>query len=60
MADPHRLLRGAHLKLRKVRYVTYEPGDAIPGRALVDYTRQAARLATMTPAERMARDLDRP
>jgi hypothetical protein len=59
MADPHRLLRGAHLDLRKVRYLTYQPGDPIPERELVEYTREAARLATMAPAERMARDLDR-
>ena len=59
MTDPHGLLRGAHLKLRKVRYVTYEPGDPIPERELVEYTRQAARLAALSPAERMARDLDR-
>jgi hypothetical protein len=58
MADPDHLLRGAHLNLRKVRYVTYEPRDPIPEPALVDYTRQAARLATMTPAERIARDLE--
>jgi hypothetical protein len=27
MHDPDNLLRGAHLNLRKVRFVTYEPGD---------------------------------
>lgn len=59
MADPDNLLQGAHLNLRKVRFVTYEPGDAIPDSALVDYTRDAARLATMSPAERLARELDR-
>jgi hypothetical protein len=59
MADPHRLLRGAHLDLRKVRYLTCQPGDPIPERELVEYAREAARLATMTPAERMAPDLDR-
>jgi Domain of unknown function (DU1801) len=47
MADPDDLLRGAHLKLRKVRFVTYEPGDAIPTEALVRYTREAADLALM-------------
>jgi hypothetical protein len=30
MTDPEHLLRGAHLSLRKVRFVTYEPGDLIP------------------------------
>lgn len=59
MADPDRLLQGAHLKLRKVRFVTLEPGDPIRESALVDYTRDAARLAIMSPAERLARELDR-
>jgi hypothetical protein len=59
MTDPDNLLRGAHLKLRKVRFVTYEPGDLIPESTLVEYTRDAARLATMSPAERLALELDR-
>ena len=59
MEDPDNILRGAHLKLRKVRFVTYEPGEAIPEAQLVRYTRQAARLATMSREERMARELDR-
>jgi hypothetical protein len=45
MADPDGLLLGAHLDLRKVRFVTYEPGDAIPRKSLVRYTREAADLA---------------
>lgn len=59
MADPDHLLRGAHLSLRKVRFVTYEPGDRIPVRALVEYTRDAAALATMSREERLARELHR-
>ena len=59
MADPDNLLRGAHLNLRTVRFVTYEPGDPIPIRALVEYTRDAAALAAMSRAERLARELDR-
>lgn len=47
MADPDDLLRGAHLNLRKVRFVTYVPGDAIPTDALVRYTREAAALAAL-------------
>lgn len=50
MTDPDNLLLGAHLKLRKVRFVTYEPGDLIPELTLVEYTREAARLATMSRA----------
>lgn len=45
MTDPDRLLQGAHLDLKKVRFVTYEPGDPIPTDALVRYTREAADLA---------------
>ncbi|HEX5148242.1 MAG TPA: hypothetical protein VFW02_04100 [Candidatus Limnocylindrales bacterium] len=59
MDDPEHILRGAHLNLRKVRYVTYEAGEAIPEATLVEYTRQAARLATMSREERLARELDR-
>lgn len=59
MSDPDGLLRGAHIDLRKVRFVTYEPGDPIPEAALIDYTRDAARLATMSREERLARELER-
>ncbi len=59
MDDPANILRGAHINLRKVRYVTYEPGDTIPEATLVEYTRHGAHLATMSRAERMARELDR-
>jgi len=59
MDDPDNILRGAHLRLRKVRFVTYEPGEAIPESALVRYTREAARMATMSREERLARELDR-
>jgi len=47
MADPDGLLLGAHLALRKVRFVTYEPGDLIPTDALVRYTGEAAELASL-------------
>jgi hypothetical protein len=52
MADPDGLLQGAHLDLRKVRFVTYEPGDPIPTKALVRYTREAAALAALRPTGR--------
>jgi hypothetical protein len=54
MADPDGLLQGAHLNLRKVRFVTYEPRDSIPTEALVRYVREAAELAAMRPSERPA------
>jgi hypothetical protein len=60
MADPRGLLRGAHLNLRKVRYLTYEPCEAIPESDLVEFTRDAARLAVMSRAERLGRELGRP
>jgi hypothetical protein len=47
MSDPNGLLQGAHLKLRKVRFVTYVPGDSIPTDALARYTREAAELAVL-------------
>ncbi len=51
MTDPDGLLRGAHLDLRKVRFVTYSPGDAIPTDALMRYTREAAELALLRVRE---------
>ena len=47
MTDPDAILRGAHLDLRKVRFVTYEPGDTVDAEVLVRYTREAAELATL-------------
>lgn len=47
MSDPAGILRGAQLDLKKVRYVTYVPGDEIPTDALVDYTREAAALTAV-------------
>jgi hypothetical protein len=60
MTDPDRLLHGAHLGLKKVRYTTFEPGDLIPFEALVRYVREAARLAAMSPHERVALDMVAP
>jgi hypothetical protein len=59
MDDPDGVLRGAHLKLRKVRYLTFRPGEAIPRDALVELTREAARVAAMSVTERMSIALDR-
>ncbi len=59
MADPERRLEGAHLRLKKVRFTTYEPGDVIPEAAMVTLTEEAARLAAMSREERLARVLDR-
>ncbi len=59
MADPDRLLEGAHLRLRKVRFVTFRPGDTIPEPALVELTREAARVAALSREARLALVLDR-
>ena len=56
MSDPEGLLQGAHIDLRKVRYVTYRAGDAIPTDALVRYTVEAAELATLGSAARIRPD----
>ena len=55
MTDPDGILRGAHLDLKKVRFVTYEPGDAIPTETLVRYTVEAAELASLGTVERIGR-----
>jgi hypothetical protein len=52
MDDPDHVLRGAHLRLKKVRYLTFRPADSIPSRLVVDLTRQAARISSMSRGER--------
>jgi hypothetical protein len=50
MSDPDGILRGAHLNLKKVRYVTYQVGDEVPTDTLVRYTREAAELLSLAAA----------
>ena len=59
MADPERRLEGAHLNLRKVRYLTFEPGDEIPEQMCVALTIEAARVAALPRDARLASLLDR-
>ncbi len=62
MADPDHRLQGAHLRLKKVRYVTFGPGDDIlPTREaeLIEITRAAASIAAMSRAEQVALLMDR-
>jgi hypothetical protein len=59
LSDPERLLEGAHLRLRKVRFVTFVPGQPIPTRSLVGLTREAAHIATLPRAARLGLALDR-
>ena len=57
--DPERRLEGAHLRLVSTRFVTFEPGDAIPEAAMEAFTRDAARIAALSREERFALLLDR-
>jgi len=59
MDDPDRMLQGAHLKLKKVRYVTVDPGEDFPEMTFVELTRHAADIAALPPAARTALLLDR-
>jgi hypothetical protein len=54
MDDPDRRLRGAHLKLKKVRYVTVDPGAEFPEAEFVELTRHAAEIAALPAAARSA------
>ena len=59
MQDPDGLLEGAHMGLRQVRFTTFVEGQPIPMDALERLTREAARVALLSRAERLARDFDR-
>jgi hypothetical protein len=52
LPDPGRILQGAHLKLKKVRYFTFKAGVDVPERVLIDFTRAAANLALLPRAAR--------
>lgn len=52
MSDPERVLQGAHLGLRKVRYLTFQPTERIPVRLALALTREAARVAALSRGER--------
>ncbi len=54
LRDPMHVLEGAHLALRKVRYLTYRPGEPIPERRALSFIRQAAALASLDAPDRMA------
>jgi hypothetical protein len=59
MADPDRLLEGAHLKLRKVRFLTFKAGDVLPEEAILGLIREAARVAGLSRERRLGLALDR-
>jgi hypothetical protein len=47
--DPRGLLQGAHLNLRKVRYLTYRVSDQVPEKHVAELIRHAASLAQLGP-----------
>jgi hypothetical protein len=59
MDDPDRRMRGAHLKLRKVRYLTLRSMDEIDEVAFRELVREAARIARLSRDERLAIAADR-
>jgi hypothetical protein len=54
MDDPDRRLEGAHLRLRKVRFLTFQPNDEISELWCLGLTREAARVAYLPAAAREA------
>jgi hypothetical protein len=54
MADPDGMLLGAHLKLRQVRFLTFRPGQAIPESAVIEFVKDAARVAVLPREAREA------
>jgi hypothetical protein len=59
MSDPDRVLEGAHLKLRKVRYLTFEPGEKLDVRSLRALVREGIRSAALPREVRLAMALER-
>lgn len=59
MDDRDGVLEGAELKLKKVRYLTFEPGDALDDQALVELIRDSVHIGLLSRAERLALALDR-
>lgn len=56
MRDPDALLEG---DIARARWITRRPGEAIDGARLEWLVREAARVATLSPAERAAAAVDR-
>jgi hypothetical protein len=59
MADPQRVLEGAHLKLKKVRFLTFKPDQTIPEDLCVKLVLEAARVAALPRGRRLALAMDR-
>jgi hypothetical protein len=58
MHDPGAVLEGAHLRLRRVRFLTFTPGSEVITEALVPLVREAARVAALGRSERLALALE--
>jgi hypothetical protein len=58
MSDPNRVLEGAHLKLKKVRYLTFEPGERLDVRTIRALVRESIRSASLPREARLAMALD--
>jgi hypothetical protein len=53
LPDPDQRLQGAHLRLKKVRYLTFTSPEQIDEREIAAFVRDAVRIATLSRAERM-------
>jgi len=51
LADPEHRLRGAHLRLKSVRYLTFTSPDQIDDREILAFIREAVRINTLSRAE---------
>jgi hypothetical protein len=58
--DPDGILRGAELRLKRVRYLTFTSADEIDAEACAAFLRGAARLVGLSRTERLGLLLDRP
>jgi len=58
MPDPDRLLEGRGIT-KRVRWLTFVPGDRLDGPSLATLLHDARRAAVLTPAERFALRMDR-
>jgi hypothetical protein len=54
MADPNRRLRGAHLRLKSVRYLTFTAVDQVDDREVLAFIREAVRVNALSRAEQQA------
>jgi hypothetical protein len=58
MRDPQGLLRGKGIT-KRVRWLTFTPGDTTDAPACMELVHEAARVAAMTRGERILRSMDR-